>query len=251
MTAILRTEGLTHRWGSYEALSDVTLEFAPGARHAIIGPNGAGKTTLINLVAGELAPTSGKVFLAGHDVTSAPTHQRVSHGLVRTFQVTRLFPRLTVFESVMLAICERTGAAWHWWRSTPRHQAEHAEAVALLSSLRLESDATTPASDLPYGKQRLLEMALALATKPKVLLLDEPAAGLPREASVEAFAVLDELPRDVTVILVEHDMDLVFRFAERIAVLAAGRVLMEGTPAEVAADARVREVYLGEARPGA
>jgi branched-chain amino acid transport system ATP-binding protein len=223
------------------------LTFAPGARHALIGPNGAGKTTFINLLTGTLAPTSGQVLLDDEDITRLPAHQRVKRGITRTFQINTLFPGLTVLESVMLAIFERTGASWHWHRTVASHQEAREEAMALLCRLRLGGDALAPTHALPYGKQRLLEMALALATQPRILLLDEPAAGIPAGESAELFEVIASLPRDITILFIEHDMNLVFRFAERISVLVAGRVLTEGTPQEIAADPRVREVYLGEA----
>ncbi len=247
MTLALRTEGLTRTWGAFAANSDIAVSFPRGARHALIGPNGAGKTTFINLLTGVLAPTRGEVFLDGERVTHLTQHERVRRGMARTFQVNTLFAGLTALESVMLAVCERTGAAWALHRPLARLAPEIAEARGLLARLRLDRDADTPTRHLPYGKQRLVEIALALATRPRVLLLDEPAAGIPAAESAEVFAVLDELPADVTILFIEHDMDLVFRFAQRITVLVGGRVLMEGTPDEVARDARVREVYLGEA----
>ncbi|MDE2202635.1 MAG: ABC transporter ATP-binding protein [Burkholderiaceae bacterium] len=243
----LRARGLSKRWGGFHANSDISLTFAPGARHALIGPNGAGKTTFINLLTGTLAPTSGQVLLDDEDITRLPAHQRVKRGITRTFQINTLFPGLTVLESVMLAMFERTGASWHWHRTVASHQEAREEAMALLCRLRLGGDALAPTHALPYGKQRLLEMALALATQPRILLLDEPAAGIPAGESAELFEVIASLPRDITILFIEHDMNLVFRFAERISVLVAGRVLTEGTPQEIAADPRVREVYLGEA----
>jgi branched-chain amino acid transport system ATP-binding protein len=248
---VLRTEGLTKTWGAFAANSDLSIAFAQGARHALIGPNGAGKTTFINLLTGVAAPTRGEVFLEEKRVTQLAQHERVKRGMTRTFQINTLFPGLTVLQSVLLAVCERTGAAWDWRHIAASRVAEIAEARELLQRLRLDRDADTVTRRLPYGKQRLVEIALALATRPKLLLLDEPAAGIPAAESAEVFEVLAELPADVTVVFVEHDMDLVFRFAQRITVLVGGRVLMEGTPDEVARDARVREVYLGEeARPG-
>ena len=250
MSEVLRTQGLCKSFGAFAANTDVSLSLQKGARHALIGPNGAGKTTLINLLTGVFAPSSGDIWLGGERVTSMPQHRRVKRGMTRTFQINTLFPGLTVLESVMLAICERNGVGNRWARRINTMSAEIGEATALLASLRLDEDAGTLTSNLPYGRQRLLEIALALATRPQVLLLDEPAAGIPADASAELFAVLDELPRDVTVLFIEHDMGLVFRFAERITVLVGGKVLTEGTPDEIAADARVREVYLGEADHG-
>jgi branched-chain amino acid transport system ATP-binding protein len=190
------------------------------------------------------------VILAGERITRLAQHQRVKRGLARTFQVNNLFPGLTVLESVLLAVCERTGAAWVVHRGTRACAAEVGEAQELLGSIGLASDANTLTRHLPYGKQRLLEIALALATRPRVLLLDEPAAGIPRGDGEAVFRAIAALPRDVAVLFIEHDMDLVFRFAERITVLVGGRVLMEGTPDEVSREPRVREVYLGEAVDG-
>ena len=250
MSTALRTEGLTKAWGGFVANDGVSFTLPRGARHALIGPNGAGKTTLINMLAGVLPPTRGEVYLDEARITRLTQHQRVQRGMARTFQVNNLFPALTVLESVLLAVCERTGAAWRWFRPVTARAAEMAQARELLARLGLDSDAGTPTRHLPYGKQRLLEIALALATRPRVLLLDEPAAGIPRGESDAVFTALAALPRDVTVLFIEHDMELVFRFAERITVLVGGRILMEGTPDEVARDARVREVYLGEAQHG-
>jgi branched-chain amino acid transport system ATP-binding protein len=244
----LRTERLSKHFGAFRANSDVTLAFPAGARHALIGPNGAGKTTLINLLTGALPPTSGDVFLGDERITALPQHERVKRGMTRTFQINTLFAGLTVLESVVLAIAERRGRAGVWFRTVARQRDEIDEAQALLASLRLAGEANALTRSLPYGKQRLVEIALALATKPRILLLDEPAAGIPAGESAELFSVIAALPRDVTILFIEHDMELVFRFAERITVLVGGRVLTEGAPAEIAADPRVREVYLGEAQ---
>jgi branched-chain amino acid transport system ATP-binding protein len=250
MNSALRTESLSKQWGEFRANSDVTLTFAPGARHALIGPNGAGKTTFVNLLTGVIGPTSGRVFLGDDDITSLSQYQRVKRGMTRTFQINTLFPGLTVLEAVVLAICERKGKAAIWHRTVARQLDEKDEAERLLELLRLSAEADTLTRNLPYGKQRLVEIALALATKPSLLFLDEPAAGIPAAESAELFSVISELPRDVTIVFIEHDMELVFRFAERITVMVGGRVLAEGTPAEIAANARVREVYLGEAVHG-
>ena len=250
MTAALRTEALSKQFGAFKANSDVTLAFPPGARHALIGPNGAGKTTLINLLTGVLAPTSGEVLLGDERITGLAPHERVKRGMTRTFQINTLFAGLSVLESVVLAICERKGRAGVWYRTVARQREEIDEAQSLLQMLRLSDDADTLTRNLPYGKQRLTEIALALATRPKILLLDEPAAGIPAGESAELFGVIAALPREVTILFIEHDMELVFRFAERITVLVGGKVLTEGTPTEIAADARVKEVYLGEAQHG-
>ncbi len=246
-TPTLRTEGLSKSWGAFAANSDITLTFEPGARHALIGPNGAGKTTFINLLTGSFPPSSGKVFFGGADITSLPQHERVKRGMTRTFQINTLFAGLTVLESVVLTICERKDKRYVWYKTVAQQREEIDEAMALLASLKLDRDAGTVTRNLAYGKQRLVEIALALATKPKVLLLDEPAAGIPSAESAELFEVIAKLPRDVTILFIEHDMGLVFRFAERITVLVGGRVLTEGTPEEIAVDPRVKEVYLGEA----
>lgn len=245
--AMLRTEGLSKQWGSFKANSDIHLTFERGTRHALIGPNGAGKTTFINLLTGSLAPSSGRVLLGNEDITALPQHQRVKRGMTRTFQINTLFAGLSVLESVILAICERKRKHFVWTKCVASHHVEIDEALGLLAMLKLEQDAAVVTRNLPYGKQRLVEIALALATKPQVLLLDEPAAGIPQAESKELFEVIAKLPRDVTVLFIEHDMGLVFRFAERISVLVGGKVLTEGTPEEIAADPRVKEVYLGEA----
>jgi len=248
MSPALRTQGLSKTFGGFKANSDITLSFEVGARHALIGPNGAGKTTFINLLMGALPPSAGEVFLGEEKITSLPQHARVKRGMTRTFQINTLFPGLTVLESVVLACCERDGEGSTWWRtvSTARRQVD--EALSILGLLRLGSDAAIETRNLPYGKQRLLEIALALATRPKVLLLDEPAAGIPAAESAELFSVIASLPSDVCIVFIEHDMNLVFKFAEKITVLVGGTVLVEGTPEEIARDRRVREVYLGEAQ---
>lgn len=242
----LRTEGLSKKWGAFVANSDVSLTFEPGARHALIGPNGAGKTTFINLLTGAFSPSSGKVYLGGEDITHLPQHARVHCGMTRTFQLNTLFAGMTVLESVVLAINERRGLQNVWWKTVANHPEVIAEAMELLATLKLSDQANSVTRSMAYGKQRLVEIALALATKPRILLLDEPAAGIPQAESKELFEVLAQLPRDVTVLFIEHDMSLVFRFADRITVLVGGKVLTEGTPAEIAADPRVKEVYLGE-----
>jgi branched-chain amino acid transport system ATP-binding protein len=242
----LRTEALSKQWGGFKANTDISLSFEPGARHALIGPNGAGKTTFINLLTGGFPPTSGKVWLGGQDITKLPQHERVKLGMTRTFQINTLFAGMTVLESVVLAICERRGLHKVWWKTVEQHDEVIEEAMALLATLKLTNEASSITRSMAYGKQRLVEIALALATKPKILLLDEPAAGIPSAESKELFEVIAALPRDVTVVFIEHDMGLVFRFADRITVLVGGKVLTEGTPAEIAADPRVKEVYLGE-----
>ncbi|RAI45789.1 ABC transporter ATP-binding protein [Rhodoplanes roseus] len=248
MTApALHTRNLVKTFGGFTATDDVSLTLAPGARHALIGPNGAGKTTLVNLLTGVLAPTAGAVFLAGEDVTGLGQHRRVRRGLARTFQINRLFADLTVLESVALAVGERRGVGWRVWSPVGAQGEVLDEAARLIETLRLADVAHRRTRDLAYGRQRLIEIALALAVRPRVLLLDEPAAGVPTRESRALFETLAELPRDMTILLIEHDMDLVFRFAERISVLVSGAVLLEDTPDVVATHPLVREVYLGEA----
>ena len=250
MTPALSTQALSKSFGAFQANKSVTLDFLPGARHALIGPNGAGKTTFINLLTGVLPPTSGRVLLGTEDITEVPQHLRVKKGITRTFQINTLFPGLTVMESVVLAIAEREGRAGVWHQTVAAQRTAVEEARELLGRLRLGEQAASTTRSLAYGKQRLVEIALALATRPTILLLDEPAAGIPTAESAELFGVLSALPRDVTVVFIEHDMNLVFRFADRISVLVGGAVLVEGTPAEIASDPRVKEVYLGEAQHG-
>ena len=250
MTMALQTRRLVKKFGGFVATNDVTLEVATGARHALIGPNGAGKTTLINLLTGFLEPTSGAVILKGEDVTRATQHQRVKLGLARTFQINRLFADMTVLESVTMAVCERRGLGARFWKPVGARGEAIDDAAALLAQLRLLDVAHVQTKGLAYGRQRLIEIALALAAKPSVLLLDEPAAGVPANESRELFETIAQLPRDVTIVLIEHDMDLVFRFADRISVLVSGAILCEDVPAAIAADPRVRQVYLGDATHG-
>jgi branched-chain amino acid transport system ATP-binding protein len=244
----LAARGLNKSFGSLVVAADVELNLPAGVRYALIGPNGAGKTTLINLITGMLRPDAGRILLGDKDITAAPPDDRVRLGLVRTFQINSLFPHLTALESVMLAVCERGRVAQSWWRPLTAYRHEADEAYDILESLTLAAVCHRLTRELPYGQQRLLEIALALATKPKVLLLDEPAAGVPREESRELFGAIAGLSSDITVLFIEHDMDLVFRFASRVIVMVGGRVLVEGTPAEIASDPRVRAVYLGKAR---
>jgi branched-chain amino acid transport system ATP-binding protein len=250
VTPALRARGLSKRFGEFVANRDIDFVLSQGARHALIGPNGAGKTTFINLLTGATTPTSGDVFIGDERVTHLPQHARVKRGLSRTFQINTLFPGLTVLESVVLAIAEREALTGVWYRTVARERAAVAEAREHLARLMLLPEATTVTRHLAYGKQRLLEIALALATGPDVLLLDEPAAGVPAEASAELFNVLERMPREVSILLIEHDMDIVFGFADRISVLVDGKIFVEGAPDEIANDPRVRAVYLGERADG-
>jgi len=248
MSTALATRGLDKSFGSLVVARDIAFSLPQGARYALIGPNGAGKTTLINLMTGMLQPDAGEILLADEPITALTPEKRVNRGLVRTFQINTLFPNLNPLEAVTLAVCEREGVARTWWRRLSGFSAAVDEAHAILSSLRLGVDCYRATRELPYGRQRLLEIALALATRPKVLLLDEPAAGVPRDESAELFEVVSSLSRDITVLFIEHDMNFVFRFASRIIVMVGGRILVEGAPDEIAADPRVREVYLGKGR---
>jgi len=247
MSYALQTRNLCKNFGGFVTTNDVNLAVAAGARHALIGPNGAGKTTLINLLTGFLEPTAGQVLLQGTDVTALAQHQRVRRGLARTFQINRLFADLTVLESVTMAVNERLGLGARFWKPVGAYAEAVGEAAGLLATLRLLDVAHAKTRNLAYGKQRLIEIALALAMKPQVLLLDEPAAGVPTTESRELFESIATLPRDVTILLIEHDMDLVFRFADQISVLVSGALLTQGTPEQIANDPMVKEVYLGEA----
>jgi branched-chain amino acid transport system ATP-binding protein len=242
----LSTHGVDKSFGSLVVAKGISLTLPQGERYALIGPNGAGKTTLINLMTGLLTPDGGRIVLGDEDITELKPDARVKRGLVRTFQINTLFPNLTPLESVMLVIAERRGDAGVWWKGLPSYKNDADEAYSILNSLKLGGVAYRDTRELAYGQQRLLEIALALATKPKVLLLDEPAAGVPEEESAELFSVIAELSKDIAILFIEHDMNVVFRFASRIIVMVGGAILVEGTPAEIAADPRVREVYLGK-----
>ncbi len=243
---ILETIGLEKRFGGIVATHDHSLAIEKGARHALIGPNGAGKTTVINLLTGVLKPTDGRIILDGKDITALAPHQRVRLGMARTFQINQLFPDLTPLESIGQAISERMGTGAQWWRVIGSKSAVTDEIVEILERFRLVDVMHARTGILPYGKQRLLEIALAFACRPQVLLLDEPAAGVPDVERHELLATIEALPAEVTVLLIEHDMDLVFSFADRISVLVNGGLLVDGPPEEVARDPRVKAVYLGE-----
>ena len=247
MSGVLTTSGLRKSFGSLVVTDDVNLTLPKGARHALIGPNGAGKTTLINLITGALAPDRGSVVLNERDITTLEPSQRVKHGLVRTFQINTLFPGLTPLEAVVLAVLERRGDAGRWWSPLTGHTETIDEAYKLLETLQIADVCTRPTRDLAYGEQRLLEIALALAARPSVLLLDEPAAGVPKSESAAIFEAIAALPSDISVLFIEHDMDLVFRFASHIFVQVQGKLMVEGPPEQIATDPVVREVYLGSA----
>jgi ABC-type branched-subunit amino acid transport system ATPase component len=246
MTFALETVGLQKQFGGLAVTRDLSLKIAAGARHALIGPNGAGKTTVINLLTGVLKPNAGRILLEGNDVTDLPVHKRVLKGLSRTFQINQLYADLTPLETIGLAVSERLGHGSDWWRKIGTRADVNDEIEQNLARFHLLDVMNERTATLPYGKQRLLEIAVAIATRPRVLLLDEPAAGVPESERHDILAAVGSLPRDVTVLLIEHDMDLVFSFADRISVLVAGAMLVEGPPDEVARDPRVKAVYLGE-----
>ncbi|MDR6293995.1 branched-chain amino acid transport system ATP-binding protein [Inquilinus ginsengisoli] len=247
MTAALETIGLQKRFGGLVATNDVSLRIEVGARHALIGPNGAGKTTFVNLLTGVLAPSAGRVLLTGEDITGLKPHLRVRRGLARTFQINQLFATITPLDTIGMAVSERMGSGGDWWRVAGGKADVTDEIQEIADRFRLADVLHERTATLAYGKQRLLEIATAFACRPRVLLLDEPAAGVPEAERHELLATIAELPKDVSVLLIEHDMDLVFSFADRISVLVNGTLLTEGTPDAIAADPQVRAVYLGEA----
>jgi ABC-type branched-subunit amino acid transport system ATPase component len=247
MTIALETRDLEKHFGGLNVTRNLSLRIEQGGRHALIGPNGAGKTTVINLLTGVLKPNAGRILLEGNDITDLPVYRRVLRGLSRTFQINQLYADLTPIETIGLAVSERLGRGGDWWRRMGTRPDVNAEIADNLARFHLLDVMNEPTATLPYGKQRLLEIALAMAARPRVLLLDEPAAGVPESERRDILTAVADLPRDVTVLLIEHDMDLVFSFADRISVLVNGALLVEGAPDEVARDPRVKAVYLGEA----
>jgi branched-chain amino acid transport system ATP-binding protein len=247
MPVALETVGLCKQFGGIAAVNNVSLRIEQGARHALIGPNGAGKTTVINLLTGVLAPSAGRILLQGQNITAVDVHRRVTLGLARTFQINQLFLDLTPIETVGLAVSQRLGVGAQWWRAVGSNAVVVEEAADILGRFHLSDAMFERTGNLPYGKQRLLEIALAIACRPQVLLLDEPAAGVPEAERHDILATVAALPADVTVLLIEHDMDLVFSFAQRISVLVNGTLFVDGAPEDVARDPRVKAVYLGEA----
>ena len=241
----LEARGLVKQFGGIAATQQVNLALPAGARHALIGPNGAGKTTLIHLMTGMLPLDQGRVLLTGEDITDLPAHQRVRRGLVRTFQINQLFDSLTPRQTLTLVAGEHLGLGRRWWQSLGQDARAVRHAEQLIEQFHLEDVCHRVTRELAYGKRRLLEMAIALACEPRVLLLDEPVAGVPAGEREELLATVARLPADVAVLLIEHDMDLVFSFARSMTVLVNGAVLTEGTPEQIRQDPRVREVYLG------
>jgi len=250
MSIALESKGLQKQFGGLIVTRDLSLKVEAGARHALIGPNGAGKTTVINLLTGVLKPNAGRILLEGNDITDLPVHRRVLRGLSRTFQINQLYADLTPLETIGLAVSERLGRGGDWWRVMGTRDDVNAEIAENLARFHLLDVMNELTATLPYGKQRLLEIAVAIAAKPRVLLLDEPAAGVPSAESHIILDAIDGLPRNIGVLIIDHDMDLVFRFAERITVMVSGAVFATGSPGEIGADAAVRAVYLGRAGHG-
>jgi len=250
MTALLETRSVSKNFGALAAASNINFKLDSGARHALIGPNGAGKTTFINLLTGVLLPSSGTVSLKGQDITTMEQAQRVKLGIARTFQINRLFRGLSVLENVYISVAERVGAAPAMLTPAGKRGDVINEAMHLLETLKLADHAHLTIAGLPYGRQRLVELAIALGQRPEVLLLDEPAAGVPSAESHIILDAIDALPKTIGVLIIDHDMDLVFRFAQRITVLVRGAIFAEGTPKEIGANADVRAVYLGQAAHG-
>jgi ABC-type branched-subunit amino acid transport system ATPase component len=244
---LLETRALGRNFGALAAARDIDFRLEAGARHALIGPNGAGKTTFVNLLTGLVRPTAGTILMKGRDITAVAEAERVKLGIARTFQINRLFRRLSVLENVYIAVAERVGAAPAMFRPAGMRRDVVDEAMRLLETLKLADDAPRRIAELPYGRQRLVELAIALGLEPEVLLLDEPAAGVPSAESHIILDALDALPPHIAVLVIDHDMDLVFRFARQITVMVSGAVFASGTPREIAADSAVRAVYLGQA----
>lgn len=245
MACALKTTKLSKRFGDLTVLNDVNLNIQAGTHHALIGPNGAGKTTLVNILSGLELASSGSVFLDGQDISHLSAHQRCRQGLARTFQINQPFPDMTVLEAVTMATYEHLGLGKNWWRPISAHPIAHEQATQLLETLQLLPQADTISKKLAYGQQRLVEIALALASKPHVLILDEPAAGLPAQEALQLFKCLANLPNAITILLIEHNMDLVFQFADQISVLVDGKLIVQGSSQDVANHPQAQQAYLG------
>jgi branched-chain amino acid transport system ATP-binding protein len=245
MTALLELKSISRSFGGLKVSDDISFSLAAGDRVALIGPNGAGKTTLVNLISGDLAPSEGQILLVGEDVTRHSIAARVEGGLIRTFQITRLFRSLTVAENVALAVMQRKRLTRRFFQMLIFRSDIQTEWEHILGTLGIAHLAPLPVVQLAYGQQRLLDLAIGLALNPKVLILDEPAAGVPHDESAKILDAIGRLPPDIAVLMIEHDMDLVFKFARRVLVLASGRLIFEGTPGEVTRDEQVRRAYLG------
>ena len=246
MTVVLETRALVKRYGGITPTNDVSIQVEKGARQALIGPNGAGKTTLINLLTGVAEPSSGTIWLDGQDITKLAPHERVRRGIVRTFQINQLFSELTPLQSLALAVSAHLGLSAQWWRPLGSDPRVVQACEKLLAQFHLDDVMNQKVKLLASGKRRLLEIATALACEPRVLLLDEPVAGVPEGERQEIFDIINALPADVTVLLIEHDMDLVFNFAKRVTVLVNGALFAEGDVQSISNDPRVKAVYLGE-----
>jgi branched-chain amino acid transport system ATP-binding protein len=244
--AALEASGLCKSFGALVVAKDLSISLSAGARMALIGPNGAGKTTLVGLLSGIIRPDAGRIAVLGRDVTREDAASRVRLGVVRTFQVSSLFPSLTVLENVFLAVSERAGASRDLWRPASTRRALIEQAEAIIERLRITAGRHRQISQVPYGIQRLVEIAIALALEPKVLLLDEPAAGIPADEVGVLLEAIEGLPSEIAILMIEHDMHVVRRFASQVTVLVQGRVLMTGSPADVMASREVRAVYLGD-----
>ena len=250
MNNLFEARSVSRSFGGLQVTDGVSFRLGPGDRVALIGPNGAGKTTLINLITGDIAPTAGQFFIGGEEVTRLSIPERVRRGLVRTFQTTRLFVNLTVADNVALAVMQRKRLTRRCFSTATELPEVRAEWCAILADLGLDSLAYRKVTELAYGQQRLIELAIGVALRPKVLLLDEPAAGIPHDDAPKILEAIGRLPADIAVLMIEHDMDLVFKFATRVLVLAAGRLIFEGSPKDVAADHEVRRAYLGSYADG-
>jgi branched-chain amino acid transport system ATP-binding protein len=250
MTGLLEARSVSRSFGGLRITDDVSFRLGPGDRVALIGPNGAGKTTLVNLITGNIAPTSGQFYMGGDEITGLSIPQRVRRGLVRTFQTTRLFANLTVADNVALAVMQRRRLTRRFFSTATELPEVRAEWREILAGLALDRLAYRRVIELAYGQQRLVDLAIGLALRPKVLLLDEPAAGVPHDDAPKILAAINRLPPDIAVLMIEHDMDLVFRFASRVLVLAEGRLIFEGSPKDVATDQEVRRAYLGSYADG-
>ncbi|MCR5885104.1 ABC transporter ATP-binding protein [Rhizobacter sp. J219] len=243
---VLETHQLVKRYGGITPTNDVSIKVEKGARHALIGPNGAGKTTLVNLLTGVTEPTSGRISLDGQDITRLAPHQRVRRGIVRTFQINQLWSELTPLQSLALTVSAQLGISHQWWKPLGRDARVAERCAVLLKQFRLDDVMDQKVNVLAYGKRRLLEIATAIASEPRVLLLDEPVAGVPEGERQEIFDTINALPAEVTILLIEHDMDLVFNFARTVSVLVNGALFAEGDVASISTDPRVKAVYLGE-----
>ena len=246
-SVLLETHHLRKEFGGLVAVDDVSIQIERGSTHSIIGPNGAGKTTFFNLLTGKYRPTRGTVIFKGEDITHLPVHKRAHKGIGRSFQITNIFPNLTVLENVRLAVQALEGVSFRFWRRTDSYSSYTRHALDILSRLGLGEMAQTPANVLPHGGKRKLELAILLAADTELLLLDEPTAGMASEQVPELIAIIAEISAagDKTIVMVEHNMSVVMGISDRITVMSSGRVLTEGTPAQIAADKTVQDVYLG------